>query len=90
MNIYKLTIQATTYSGKIKGKETEYVDTEERECTVAANSFDQAFKKATKVKFKDFSFIDEDEESNTHGKRLYWAYRDFDLVSAERTATDIL
>lgn len=90
MNIYKLKIQAVAYFGKVKGKEAEYVDTEERECTVGANSFDQAFKKATKAEFKDFSFIDEDAESKTHGKRLYWAYREFDLVSAERTATDIL
>ena len=90
MNIYKMKVQATSYSGLIKGKETEFVDTEKRDCKIGANSFDQAFKKALKHEFKDFSFIDDDEESKTHGKRIYWAYRDFDLVSAERTETDIL
>ena len=90
MNIYKMKISAVVFEGSVKGKEKDYVDTETRDVTVGAENFDQAFKKAIKSEFKAYSFVDTEKDSDTFKQRRYWAYRDFDVINCERTATEIL
>ena len=90
MNIYKMKISAVIYEGSIKGKEKSWVDINISEVTVVAKNFDQAFKKAIKAEFKSYSFIDSEKDSDTFKQRRYWSYRDFDVISCERTASEIL
>ena len=90
MNIYKMKISAEQFEGSAKGKEKEFVNTIEEEVTVAANNFHDAFKKATTKQFKDWSFVDDDSASERYKQRRFYSHRNFDVVSCERTATDIL